>query len=130
MGSNSPTRSENRKASRKHPSVRNGEAITTTGNAKAQATATAFGNEAYEGINARVLCCIYLSARRLHKKSKISFQLDEVTGVVQEMQSDDNLADDTVPSSVTAQVDRPDAAEKTEDDELATLKEQLEVEVT
>ena len=46
------------------------------------------------------------------------------------MQSDDNLADDTVPSSVTAEVDRPDAAEKTEDDELATLKEQLEVEVT
>ena len=59
-----------------------------------------------------------------------SFQLDEVTGVVQEMHSDDNNADETVTSSRTAQVHRPDVAEKTEDDELATLKEELEVEVT
>ena len=72
-------------------------------------------------------CDIYVSARRLHKTSINSFQLDEVTGVVQEMHSDDNNADETVPSSRT--VDRPIAAEKTEDDELATLKEQLEVEV-
>ena len=127
MGSNSPTRPENRKASRQHPSVRNGEANAATGNAKAQANTTTFGNEAYEGIHAMVLCCIYVSARRLHKTSINSFQLDEVTGVVQEMHSDDNTADETVPSSRT--VDRPIAAEKTEDDELATLKEQLEVEV-
>ena len=43
------------------------------------------------------------------------------------MHSYDNNADETVPSSRT--VDRPIAAEKTEDNELATLKEQLEVEV-
>ena len=86
----------------------------------------------------------------MHKKSSNSFQLDEVTGVVREMGSDDDTAEQTVPASTMAQVDRPmgagsediqvssetsehavaGGAEKTVDDEVATLKEELEVEVT